>query len=477
MTDRKYHGKEIKTGSRITLMVVALIVLLMVVMAVSQNMEVDAPPGTSEDDAVPDVVIDVYGEGLIKTNLAVPPFVPGGRLKDGGTLGRQGSMIIGQDLQFSSYFNVKTAPDLPALPEGGFTEETFDFMPYEQIVELVVVGTYQLESDGTYTFDLKLFDAVQKAMLTRAIYHGDKRIFRRLMHRFADEVLNALTGTPGPFESRIAFVGDSAGHREIFICDTDGHNMVKLTHNDTINLSPAWSPDASKLVYTSYILKNPDIFILPVTGGRPKKIFGGRGLNYGADWSKSSGRIAFASSNNKNEDQEIYTIKPDGKDLVQVTHDPWSIDVSPSWSPDGKFIAFVSSRYGDKPQVLVVPAGGGTAARVSRSGGYNTDPSWGTGPLGDYILYCGRAGGGLDILGVRLGAGQSVLETVAIVNRPGADEAPSISPDGRFVVYTHGFANNYDIYMSSLREQKPRKITRLPGKESAPAWSPRITPK
>ena len=251
-----------------------------------------------------------------------------------------------------------------------------------------------------------------------------------------------------------------------------------MTHNDTINLSPGWSPDSSKLVYTSYVLGNPDLFILPVVGGRPRRLFGGRGVSYGADWCKANNRIAFASSRNKTHNQEIYTINPDGSGLVQVTYDPWAIDVSPAWSPDGTHIAFVSNRYGNKPQVLVVPAYGGTPTRVSRTGGYNTDPSWGSGPLGDYIAYCGRAGGGLDILAVKLGDGEGikVMETIALVNRSGADETPSFSPDGRFVVYSHGFGNNYDLYMTSIREQKPRRITSLPGKETSPAWSPRLAP-
>ncbi len=446
---------------------------LFAIIATAQTLDIDAPPGTSADDAIPDVIIDVYGGGLLKTNLAVPSFVPHGGVKDRGSLGREGAMIVGRDLHFSSFFNVISAPELPTLPEGGYLESNMDFAPYAAVgAELLIAGTYSLDSKGIYTFDLKLFDVVQKAMLTRVIYHGGKKIFRRLMHRFSDEVLRSETGIPGPFESRIAFVADSKGHRQIFICDTDGRNMVRLTHNDAINISPAWSPDTKKIVYTSYILKNPDIFILPISGGRPKQLFGGRGLNYGADWCKANNRIAFASSKNSNGDQEIYTIRPNGKDLVHVTHDPWSIDVSPSWSPDGKYIAFVSSRYGDKPQILVTPARGGTATRVSRTGGYNTDPSWS--PSGDFITYCGRAGGGLDILAVRLGKGLEVLQTVAVTNRPGADETPSVSPDGRFVVYSHGFSNNYDIYMTSMREQKPRRITRLPGKESAPAWSPRL---
>lgn len=452
---------------------IILAALFTYIAAVGSGMDFDAPPGEAGDDAVIDIIVS--GEGLIKTNLAVPSFVAGPGVKDGGNLGYEGAQIIAHDLQFSSFYNIVSAPKLPPAPQGGYDEKNLNLDNYQSArAELLVAGTYSLDADGNYTFDFRLFDITQKILLTSAVYKGKKEMFRRLMHRFADEVLRIETGTAGPFESRIAFVAESAGKKEIFICDTDGQNLIKLTNNGATNLSPTWSPDASQIAYTSYILNNPDIFILPITGGRPRMLFGGRGLNYGSDWSPANNRITFASSNNQNGDQEIYSIRPDGKDLVQVTHDPWSIDVSPTWSPDGKYIAFVSSRYGDKPQVLAAPASGGTALRISRTGGYNTDPSWGKSPTGEYIAYCGRAGGGLDILAVSMGKNLQVLETLAIITTPGADETPSFSPDGRFIAYSHGFSNEYDIYMTSVREQKPRCIIKLSGKEMAPVWSSRL---
>ncbi len=459
-----FYKRLIKLGISLAL------AMAVVVLVGAEVTDFDAPP---EEGAVPDVIIDVYGEGLLKTNVAIPAFKPMEGVKDEGSLGRRGASIISKDLEFSSFYKVVKAPELPKVPEDGYNETNLDFKSYgEAGAEFLIAGTYSLNSDGLYTFELKLFDLLQKAMLTRAVYTGKKDMFRRFMHRFADEVLRVDTGTRGPFESRIAFVGEHRGNREIYLCDSDGRNLERLTGSADVNMSPGWSPDASELVYTSYAGGNPDLYILPAPGGKPRRLFGGSGLNYGADWCKANNRIAFASSKNSNGDQEIYTISPEGEDLEKVTHDPWSIDVSPSWSPDGKYIAFVSSRYGDRPQVLVTPSGGGTASRVSRTGGYNTDPSWS--PTGDFIAYCGRAGGGLDILAVRLNDAMQVLETVAVVNRPGADESPSVSPDGRFVVYTHGYANSYDIYMTSMREQKPRKIVSLSGKESGPAWSPRL---
>ena len=78
---------------------------------------------------------------------------------------------------------------------------------------------------------------------------------------------------------------------------------------------------------------------------------------------------------------------------------------------------------------------------------------------------------------VRLDKDLKVLETIAVINGRGADESPSVSSDGRYIIYTHGFGNNYDLYMTSLREQKPRRLTNLPGKESAPSWSPSLRDK
>lgn len=454
------------------------ILLFMLSFVVVVGQDHFAPPGTPEDNAQVDIIITVEGtaEGLLKTAMGVPALKPEKGVSDGGKLGRECARLLASDLDFSSYFNIVGVPELPPLPEGGYSELTLDLTPYaERGAELLVAGTYSIDSQGNYIFDMRLIDVTLKSLLGKVVYKGGKEQYRRFMHRFADEVLRIMTGERGPFDTRIIFVAEQTGNRELYMCDSDGYNLVQITNNKSINISPTWSPDGKYIAHTSYVLGNPDIYILPIEGGKPKRITSGRGLNYGADWSWANNRIAFASSDNPTNNQEIYTIKPDGTDLRQVTHDPWSIDVSPTWSPDGKYIAFVSNRYGDKPQVLVIPANGGTAKRISRTGGYNTDPTWS--PIGwseqEYLVaYCGRAGGGLDILAVRLDFSLEVLQSIGVITMPGADETPSFSPDGRFVVYSRGAQKNYDIYMASLREAKPRRITSLPGKEISPAWSP-----
>lgn len=454
----------------------ALIPLFLLGLAVTIRAQDNfAPPGTAEDNAQVDIVITVSGEGLLKTAIGIPAIAPLKGVQDGGAMGIEGARILTSDLDFSSYFNVVSVPELPPPPADGYSETTLDLTPYAaRGAEMVIAGTYTVDVNGNYTFDLSLIDVSLKARLGRVTYTGKKPVFRRLLHRFADEVLRLVTGERGPFETRIIFAGEQTGNREIYMCDSDGENLIQITHNKSINMTPAWSPDTTQIIYTSYVTGNPDLYILPITGGKPRRLFGGKGLNYGASWSVANNRIAFSSSNNPDQNTEIYTINPDGTDLRQVTHERWSINVSPSWSPDGRYIAFVSSRYGDKPQVLVTPANGGTAVRISRSGGYNTDPCWSPAGWSEeefMVAYSGRASGGLDILTVRLDKSLQVLQTIDIMSEGGADESPSFSPDGRFVIYSHGSQNNYDLYMTSLRQMKPRRITRMPGKETAPEWS------
>ena len=454
----------------------ALIPLFLAGLMVSLRAEGNyGPPGAAEDNAQVDIVITVGGEGLLKTAIGIPALYPLKGVKDGGVMGVEAARILTSDLDFSSYFSMVSVPDLPPPPASGYSETTLNLEPYaSRGAELIIAGSYTVDVEDNYTFDFSLIDVSLKARLGRVTYTGKKAAFRRLMHRYADEVLRLVTGERGPFETQIVFAGEQTGNREIYICDSDGENLIQITHNKSANMTPALSPDVTQIVYTSYVLGNPDLYILPVSGGKPRRLFGGKGLNYCPDWSAANNRIAFASSNNPHQNTEIYTINPDGSDLRQVTHEQWSINVSPSWSPDGKYIAFVSSRYGDKPQVLVTPANGGTALRISRSGGYNTDPTWS--PIGwseqEYLVaYSGRASGGLDILAVRLDKSLQPLQTIDVASGGGADEAPSFSPDGRFVVYSHGTQNNYDLYMTSLRQFKPRKITHMPGRETAPDWS------
>ncbi|HRF91826.1 MAG TPA: hypothetical protein PLF65_13585, partial [Desulfobacter postgatei] len=210
--------------------------------------------------------------------------------------------------------------------------------------DLLVRSEYALTGENL-TLEFRLYDVVNKKLITGKRYLGKKRDLRFLVHSFANEILGQLDkeGGKGSFTSRITYVTTASGNKEIALMDWDGHNVHSVTRNGSINLNPAFSPDAKDVLFTSYKNGNPDLFRRTLSSGMDMKVSGRKGLNITGAWSPDGTKIALTLSKDGN--SEIYTIDKNGNNPVRLTVNP-AIDVSPVWSPDGSRIAFVSDRLG-----------------------------------------------------------------------------------------------------------------------------------
>ncbi len=121
-----------------------------------------------------------------------------------------------------------------------------------------------------------------------------------MVHRFAEEVVLALTGEQGFFLTKIVFVSQATGQKEIFLMDFDGRNIVQLTRHQSICLSPRFSPDGSKIAFTSYRAGNPDIYIKDLRTQEERRIAYFPGLNISPSWSPDGQRLAFTLSKDGN---------------------------------------------------------------------------------------------------------------------------------------------------------------------------------
>ena len=206
---------------------------------------------------------------------------------------------------------------------------------------------------------LRFFDVTgQKELLSRTCSEPVEQS-SRCVHRFLDALVSLLTGEPGIFSSRIAYVKRTVRKKQVFACDLDGGHPELLTDNDSLNLLPTWEPSGQALLLTSYINGNADLYRLPLSGRNAlTPVSRQRGLNTGASVSPDGKRIALTLSIDGN--TEIYTIDSNGKNLKRLT-DSWGQDVSPTWSPDGSRIAFVSSRSG-QPHIYVMQSDGSRPA-------------------------------------------------------------------------------------------------------------------
>jgi TolB protein len=144
----------------------------------------------------------------------------------------------------------------------------------------------------------------------------------------------------------------------------------------------------------------------------------------------------------------------------------WGIDVDPAWSPDGRSVAFCSSR-GGTPQVYVMKRDGSDMRRMTFEGSYNCSPAWS--PDGRHLAWAGRVGRYFQILAMPAAGGKPRQLTFE-----GENEDPSWSPDSRFLAFSSKRAGDRDLYMVHAARGIITRLTSGPGDDAAPTWSGRL---
>jgi len=399
----------------------------------------------------------IVGPGATSYPIAVSPL----KATEGAVRsGEEFADLLGKDLELSGLFRViDRSAYIESAQSSGVTADTIDFRDWSAIgAQALVKGTIERGDDGLVV-EARLFDVVDAKQLGGKRYRAAE--LRRIAHRFADEIMLLLTGERGPFDSRIAFASRRrARFKEIYAMSLDGGDLRAVTREDSIALSPSWSPDGRSLLFTSFRGGNPSLFEIGLSGEGRRLISSRAGLNLGGRWSPAGRAIAVALESGGATD--VVLLDPNGEQLHNVTRDR-AIDVSPSWSPDGHSIVFCSDRGGG-PQIYVIGADGGTARRVTFQGSYNTSPAWS--PKGERIAYASRSGGRFQIFTTDLSGGE-----VKQITARGSNEDPSWSPDGRYLVFSSTRDGASAIYLSDVTGAYQRRLTPPGGDDSTPAWS------
>jgi len=400
------------------------------------------------------VYLDITSADLRKLPMALPPF----REKGSSSVtqrGREMALLLGRALTFHGFITILPPESYPKDDDGDWQGAGADF---------VVLGSYKEGADGI-TLELRLIDTHNNHMLLGKRYRAAAKFYEKVLLKFCDEAIFNLSGVRGISNSEIAFVSDRDGHKEVYVADVLGEHIRQITHHRSITVSPRFSPDGRKLVYTSYHRGNPNLYLTDLSQGKTTRaISWHKGLNVAPAWSPDGKTLLTTLSKDGNPD--LYLISLKGRVLKRVTMDN-GINVSASWSPDGRHFAFVSDRTG-VPQIYVGDIVTKSSRRLTYSGMENTTPCWS--PNGDLIAYTGKDGASHHIYVINADGG----EPRQLTHYWGNYESPSWSPDGKQLVISRTRNDRQELCAIFLKGQGVRPLFKVKGNQLFPQWSGRL---
>ena len=285
-------------------------------------------------------------------------------------------------------------------------------------------------------------------------------------------------------QARIAFSSDRDGNWEIYVMDTDGGNLRRLTNHPDRDFSPSWSPDGRRIVFVSERDGHPhfiqgrftdEIYVMDADGGNPQNLTNNPSDDRSPSWSPDGKRIVFQSDRDNDRDHniEIYVMDADGSNQQRLTNN-LTEDEYPSWSPDGKRIAFsarrpghVENKFGITDEIYVMDANGGNEQRLTDNRNNDWHPVWS--PDGKRIAFMADRKGDLvkfDIYVMDADGGNPQNLT----NNRGWDSSPSWSPDSERIAFMSTRDGNSDIYVMDADGGNLQNLTNNPHRDSGPAW-------
>lgn len=368
-------------------------------------------------------------------------------------------------LGITGFFNIiDKKAFLDDQKQSGLTTESIRFADWTVIgAEYLVKGSFQYNGRELVA-DFYLYDVIKGEAVTAKRYAGKITDRNEMVRKFAGEILFALTGDGGVFDTKLAFVLKKGQTSDVYTINFDGTELSRVTNNKALTLSPRWSPDGRYISFTSYKDRNPDLYITAVGSLTAKKISGYDGINLAGSWSKDGRNLLVTLSKDGN--QNIYVMNLGAGNLKRLTNN-FAIDVSPSWSPDNQKIAFVSNRDGS-PQIYTMNTDGTGVRRLTYDGKYNTSPSWS--PTGKRIAYEGLAGGRFQIF-LKDEDGSAPAQ-LTFDNED--HESPSWSPDGRYLVFSSRGKGKNRVYIMNATGQNKRIVYESASGCLTPSWSPRL---
>jgi len=355
-----------------------------------------------------------------------------------------GDVVISADLKNTPILVTGSTPELNSLANQAFNAHgAFRRQPtnYTYKVAFTAAGPNQVQvtvtrAQGTQALNQVVSGASQRNALFRA----------------ADLAVKAMTGKPGFFASKLAFIGERTGKPEVYVGDLFLGEVKQITNDKTLAMTPRWSPDGGRLIYTSYFRSGyPDIFTMDLGSLQRSTFVSFKGTNSGARFSPNGQNVAMVLSGEGN--PEIYVGNASGRQITRKTRTS-AVEASPSFSPDGSQLIFTSDAAGG-PQLYVMPAAGGTARRLpTRLSGYCAEPDWSRADPSK-VAFTARIGRGYQIAVYDMKGG--IAKQVS--KQPADAVEPSWLADGRHVVFTSRSAGASSLWILDTENGKATQLS------------------
>lgn len=328
--------------------------------------------------------------------------------------------------------------------------------------DVVSVGKVEKALFGRVQFTGDLLDANTGRTVFSKKFLMDENP-RRVAHRWADEIVRYFTGQAGIATSRIVFVNDATGKKEVCVADADGENFQRLTNDRSIALFPKLSPDGEWIIFTSFRGGRPSIDRMRSDGRDRTTLCRFDGLNSAAAWMPDGKSIVATLSDGRS--PNLYQVDLEGHLIQTLTNSP-AVDTAPTVSPDGLRLAFTSDRPGT-PQIYFMDASGANIRRAV-SGPLADSPHWS--PLGHLIVFTQLEKKFFDLWTLEVATGRLSRLTFG----EGDNENASWSPDGRHIVFSSTRGGRPDLWIMGADGSNPRRLfekgTNVPGRSFTPHW-------
>jgi TolB protein len=333
--------------------------------------------------------------------------------------------------------------------------------------DYVIIGAVTEDGLDRYTVRFQVFDVYRGTQVLSYRLPASAGNMRAVGHRASDMIFEALTGIPGAFSTRVAYVSvvrrdDRSLHR-LVVADADGANPAVIAESTQPLMSPAWSPDGRRIAYVSFEGNRSGVYIQDLASGSRQQASASPGIN-GAPTFSPDGRWLALTLSGTDGNLDVHILNPATGQKRRLTRNP-AIDTEPVWSADGTEIFFTSDRSG-APQIYRIPSdGSGSPRRVTFEGSYNARPR--------------LAGDGRTLAVVHNDRGDyriAVVDlernTTRVLSDGRQDESPSFAPNDSMIIYATRRGGRGVLAAVSTDGRVKQNIASAAGDVREPVWSP-----